>query len=129
MRLGRMFVGHSSTLISSVRWSIFLTKSTHFSNSNFSLIDQIFTNISIIVNRISDHFMTFSEIPFKRVSNLNKLTKHRNFSQVNILAFKNALMSLSWENVRSWLISYLTQLVMIYSFQCLIFTFLKLIQI
>ena len=85
-----------------------ITKSTHFTDSNFSLIDQIFTNINaskfetgVIVNRISDHFMTFSEIPVKRVRNLNKLTKHRNFSQANILAFKNALKSLSWENVLS----------------------------
>ena len=83
-----------------------ITKATHFSDTNQSLIDHIFTNVNdvnsysgVLINKISDHFMSFTSLPCKRIKMANKNIKSRNFSIENMQTFKNALLNVNWDSI------------------------------
>ncbi len=85
-----------------------LTKSTRIQGPSHSLIDQIITNdistlpnSGILLNDISDHFVTFTELTTKYKTEKPKPEKKRAFTSQNIENFKNCLRSLSWINVTS----------------------------
>ena len=83
-----------------------ITKATRISNNSSSLIDHIITNSSLekiisgtIISDISDHFMTFIQLPFVQSCNLPRYVESRVFSGTNIGKFRDCLGKLSWNNV------------------------------
>ena len=83
-----------------------LTRSTRIQGNSHSLIDHILTNdisvlpkSGILINDISDHFITFTEIHNQPKSSTPCPTKCRAFTQKNIENFRNCLRGLSWHNV------------------------------
>ena len=83
-----------------------ITKATRISDRNFLLIDQILTNSEskefksgVIIDRISDHFMTFGSVSSTRCIKKTQTVKSRNFSVSNKVKFKSALNNLSWNSV------------------------------
>ena len=92
-----------------------ITKPTRITHHTATLIDNIFTNSldesdesvnGIIFSDISDHlpivhmFNTniFSKPPTRNV-NIPNVSYQRTFNKINIEAFKNAIRTLSWNNI------------------------------
>ena len=82
-----------------------ITKATRLQNNHASLIDNILTNApcsktssGIIVNDISDHFLTFCQPNYSKIAKPPLPQSKRNFSKDNITQFKNALRNISWND-------------------------------
>ena len=82
-----------------------ITKATRLQNNHASLIDNILTNApcsktssGIIVNDISDHFLTFCQPNYSKIAKPPLPQSKRNFSKDNITQFKNALRNVSWND-------------------------------
>jgi hypothetical protein len=74
----------------------------------YSLIDQILSNhrldvgvTGVIIDDLSDHFVTFAVIPAKPVHQRRRDIITRSYSTTNIQNFKNHLGSLAWNDVLS----------------------------
>lgn len=85
-----------------------ITKSTRIHGQSFSLIDHILTNdiseipkTGVLINDISDHFITFIELQKIKKEQKQQQTKRRAFTEKNIENFRNCLRNLSWHNVYS----------------------------
>ena len=83
-----------------------IAKATRIFNNNTSLIDHIFTNsknsevnTGVIINDISDHFITFIQPQLSSHSNLNKPIFRQNMSRPNMEKFRTDLGRLGWQNV------------------------------
>ena len=83
-----------------------INKATRISNNSSSLIDHIITNSSqekitsgVIISDISDHFMTFIQLPLVRPRDPPCFVESRVFSGANIGRFRECLGKLSWRNV------------------------------
>ncbi len=83
-----------------------LTRATRIQGTCHSLIDQILINdisvqpkSGILINDISDHFVTFTELSITNTKSKPKNEKKRAFTEKNINNFKNCLRNLSWANV------------------------------
>jgi len=80
---------------------------TRFSNQSFTAIDHIITNLraqsintGVILTDISDHLMTFIEIPNPPPpSNNPQPSLKSNYSHQSLTNFKNALSNLTWHDV------------------------------
>ena len=79
-------------------------KASRFQNQSSSLIDHILCNDTlsskitsgVIIDDISDHFLTFLKIDYLKKSTPPQSVESRSFSSRNILNFKNSLNGLSW---------------------------------
>ena len=83
-----------------------INKATRIVGNSSSLIDHIITNSSsstitsgVIISDISDHFLTFVQLPLRQPRSLPKLNESRNFSKANMERFRDCLRALSWTNV------------------------------
>ena len=83
-----------------------IAKATRIFNNNTSLINHIFTNsknsevnTGVIINDISDHFITFIQPQLSSHSNLNKPIFRQNMSRPNMEKFRTDLGRLGWQNV------------------------------
>lgn len=81
-------------------------KATRIQNNNFSLIDHICCKnetyditTGVVIADISDHFPSFISFKNIRQHQKHKTIQTRNFSENNISLFKQALSTISWENV------------------------------
>ena len=81
-------------------------KATRIQNKSRSLLDHILTNSQSkaissgsFISDISDHFLTFIQLPLNCKNEKPKCVESRNFSDANIQKFKDSLASQSWENV------------------------------
>ena len=81
-------------------------KATRSQNSSHSLIDHIITNTrSSIINSgtividISDHFMTFIQLPSKYPKSFQKEKVTHNLNSENISRLRDCLTNLTWQNV------------------------------
>ena len=84
----------------------FITKPTRIKGTRATLIDNIFCNDltskhlnGILFTDISDHFPVFSITDRFKVKNESKFIKRRNISETTIKAFKNELLSTSWDHI------------------------------
>ena len=83
-----------------------INKATRITHNSSSLIDHILTNSSLseftsgtIITDVSDHFLTFLQLPSCQPRNQSKTVKSRNFSKANLDRFRECLGNLSWRNV------------------------------
>jgi len=83
-----------------------ISKATRISGSSSSLIDHILSNSLMdevtsgtIISDISDHFMTFVQLPSRPPRASPKIVESRLFTKPNIERFKACLGSMSWKNV------------------------------
>ena len=71
-----------------------ISKSTRIQDKSYSLINHIITNnlnnnetVGILINDISDHFLTFVQLNIKSAKQKPKLIEKRNMSDENIQNF------------------------------------------
>jgi exonuclease III len=83
-------------------------KATRFQGATYTLIDHILTNhgmgggvSGVIIDDLSDHFVTFVVLPFKGIHRRKGDITTRCYSSTNIENFKNHLGSLAWIDVLS----------------------------
>jgi hypothetical protein len=85
-----------------------ISKATRIQGKNFSLIDHIFTNdkgtapttTGVITTDISDHFITFAQLPNKiATQHKTPSISKRNITPENLNNFKTSLRAISWNNV------------------------------
>jgi len=83
-----------------------ISKATRISDLSSTLIDQIFTNsenrsfsTGVLIDRISDHFMTVGSITASRLIKKPNVRQSRNLSNSNKLKFLDSLSNLSWNSV------------------------------
>ncbi len=84
-----------------------LFKATRIQGCNFSLIDHICSknetdtqDTGIITSDISDHFPSFITLKGAKIRQKHKTIQTRCLTKPNISLFKNALDSISWDNVK-----------------------------
>ena len=82
-----------------------IQKATRIQNQSRSLIDHILSNTQnstilsgTFITDVSDHFMTFVQLPVKDKHCKPKIVETRNFSHANIAKFKQSLASQKWED-------------------------------
>ena len=85
-----------------------IEKATRIIGNSSSLIDHILTNSranslksGVLISDISDHFMTFLEMPFTKPPKKQNVDYSRNFSKQNLENFRNDLGKLKWTEVMS----------------------------
>lgn len=83
-------------------------KATRIQGDSHSLIDHIITNSKCnsintgsVIDDLSDHFVVFVQPGLSGAKSKPKSVKKRNFCQVNLDSFKNALSALDWQAVTS----------------------------
>jgi endonuclease/exonuclease/phosphatase (EEP) superfamily protein YafD len=83
-----------------------ITKPTRYSNSSATLIDHVITapksnfcNAAILTSMLSDHFPIIYILDSAKTRVCEKSVNFRDFSQANILRFKETLHSFSWNTV------------------------------
>ncbi len=83
-----------------------ITKPTRLSNTSATLIDHVITapksnfcNTAILTSRLSDHFPIIYILDSAKTRTCEKVVNFRDFSQANILRFKETLHSFSWNTV------------------------------
>jgi hypothetical protein len=77
-------------------------KPTHVTNVSATLIDHVLTNTvdlsslstTILINKISDHFPIIQVIGQSKTDRTPKFIESRDFSETNIIRFREALSSL-----------------------------------
>ena len=80
-------------------------KATRIQGNSYSLIDHILTKTEVnvelsgpILSDISDHFINFIAVLCPKTKGKNIKTPKRNFSQLNLRRFKEALGACSWNS-------------------------------
>ena len=83
-----------------------VSKATRIFNNQTSLIDHIFTNsknskveTGVIINDISDHFITFIQPQLSPIFHPNKPTLKQDMSRPKMEKFRSDLGRLGWQNV------------------------------
>ncbi len=83
-----------------------ITKPTRLPNTSATLIDHVITapksnscNTAILTSRLSDHFPIIYILDSPKIRVCEKFVTFRDFSQANILRFKETLHSYSWNSV------------------------------
>jgi endonuclease/exonuclease/phosphatase (EEP) superfamily protein YafD len=83
-----------------------ITKPTRLSNTSATLIDHVITapksnfcNTAILTSKLSDHFPIIYILDSPKIRLCEKFVTFRDFSQANILRFKETLHSFSWNTV------------------------------
>lgn len=83
-------------------------KATRIVNESYSLIDHILTKVNhptlnsgTVISDISDHFINFIEIPNSKMSKKSDHKFTRNITFNKLVAFRNDLNRLTWNNVTS----------------------------
>ena len=81
-------------------------KATRIQGDHFSLIDNILTNSKTnslqsgsLIDNISDHLITFIQPSLSKQKTKPKIVKSRKFDTNNVNALKQALSTLTWQNV------------------------------
>ena len=100
---------HQSSYLSSISDNNFfqcIEKATRINKSSVSLIDHIITNANVssiksgvVISDISDHFITFIELPYQKSLKKHGVKHSRNFSKKNLENFRNDLRKFNWNNV------------------------------
>ena len=83
-----------------------ITKPTRITNQSATCIDNIMTNCisdtytsGILINQISDHFITFHITNFRHELKKNKFSYGRQFTEEKILEFKQLLDNENWDDI------------------------------
>ena len=83
----------------------FVCKATRIQSSHYSLIDHILANThdrllvtGTIVSDLSDHFINFVQLDHCKPRVRARVVSKRNFTNENVLNFKNALANLNWHD-------------------------------
>ncbi len=83
-----------------------ITKATRIQGASRTLIDHILTNSNrdsykagVFVTDISDHFITFIELPVNVKPTQIKPVLKRNMTEDNIVRFKTNLSNIGWNTV------------------------------
>jgi len=106
LKLSDKFPAEYFDILISLGFILLVNKATRFENQSHTAIDHIFTNdnlaefkAGVIIDSISDHFLTFLEVGGSKPKNKKKLYNTQNFSQAKILDFKRAIEDKNWDNV------------------------------
>jgi hypothetical protein len=84
-----------------------VNKPTRVTNVSATLIDHVLTNTvdlsslstTILINKISDHFPIIQVIGQSKTDSAPKFLESRDFSETNIIRFREALSGLDWSHV------------------------------